>query len=678
MDKSVAAIIQARTNSSRLPQKVLADLGGRPLISFLIERVKLCKNIDEIYLATTNLKSDDKLEELAKIAGIKCLRGSENDVLTRFAMVLDQCDSNVFIRLTGDCPLLDPYLIDNAIKLFFSKKEVQYLSNISPPTFPDGLDFEIFNRCALIQASKSCLDINQREHVTPWMRNSGKLKTWNFENNIDLSNKRWCVDEPEDLRLIQNIVNFFKGDCSFTWLNVLDYEVKNPSIFAINLKFKRNEGSKINAGQKLWKRAKKVIPGGNMLLSKRPEMFLPNNWPAYFKKSKACFVWDLEDKKYIDMSIMGIGTNILGYGNDEVDTVVRNVVEQGNMSTLNCAEEVLLAEKLIDLNPWADMVRFARTGGEANAISIRIARAFTGTDKIARCGYHGWHDWYLATNIEDDSNLDQHLLSGLEPKGVPKALAGSVIPFRYNSISQVEEIFKKHDLAAIKMEVERNAPPEEGYLERIRELCTKYSVVLIFDECTSGFRETFGGIHKKYDVYPDISIYGKALGNGYAITAVVGIEKVMQAAQNSFISSTFWTERIGPSAALKTLEVMEKNKSWEIITDKGNYIRSGWEKLAMKFNLQIECSGIPALSTFRFKSQKALEYKTIFTQEMLSKGYLASCIFYPSIEHTKDILDNYLNDAEEVFSLLKDCEDGLSIKEVLRGPVCHNGFQRLN
>ena len=218
------------------------------------------------------------------------------------------------------------------------------------------------------------------------------------------------------------------------------------------------------SGQKLWQRAKKVIPGGNMLLSKRAEMFLPGKWPAYYSRAKGCFIWDLDNRKFIDLSIMGIGTNILGYGNKKVDEAIKRTVRKGNMSTLNCPEEVLLAEKLVELHPWANKVRFARSGGEANAIAIRIARAATGKEKIAICGYHGWHDWYLATNIDNQSNLESHLLPGLAPNGVPKCLEGTVIPFEFNNLSQLEAIVNNNDLAAIKMEVQRNDPPKKNFL----------------------------------------------------------------------------------------------------------------------------------------------------------------------------------------------------------------------
>src|SRR5262249_43758730 len=268
--------------------------------------------------------------------------------------------------------------------------------------------------------------------------------------------------------------------------------------FESNTHLSRNEGMSMSVGQKLWKRAKRVIPGGSMLLSKRAEMFLPDRWPAYFSRAKGCRVWDVEGREFMHLCSMGIGTNTMGYGDPEVDNAVREVVASGNMSTLNCPEEVYLAERLIELHPWAEMARFARSGGEANAVAIRIARAASGRDKVAFCGYHGWHDWYLSANLGDDKNLAGHLLPGLDPKGVPQNLRGTVLPFNYNDFAGLQAIVDTNDVGVIKMEVVRNRGPEEGFLERVRELATTRGIVLIFDECTSGFRETFGGIHKKY------------------------------------------------------------------------------------------------------------------------------------------------------------------------------------
>lgn len=431
--------------------------------------------------------------------------------------------------------------------------------------------------------------------------------------------------------------------------------------------------------QDLYKKAKTIIPGGTMLLSKRPEMFLPEYWPAYFSKAKGCKIWDLDGKVYIDVSTMGIGTNILGYCYDEVDSAVIQTVKNGNISTLNCPEEVYLAERLIELHPWADMVRFARSGGEADAIAIRIARAASGKDKVAICGYHGWHDWYLSANLNDDKNLDGHLLPGLEPKGVPRNLINTVFPFNYNNFEELEKIVCENEIGTIMMEVSRNRGPENNFLERVRKLATEKNIILIFDECTSGFRQTFGGLHKLYGVEPDMAIFGKALGNGYAITAVIGKKEIMEAAQKTFISSTFWTERIGPTAAIKTLEVMERIRSWEVITNTGIEIGKKWKELAEYHGLSISVFGLPALIGFSFNSRNSLAYKTYITQEMLKIGYLAATSVYVSIAHTKEILDKYFEELNKIFYTIKLCEDDKEdIYKLLEGPVCHAGFKRLN
>jgi glutamate-1-semialdehyde 2,1-aminomutase len=368
----------------------------------------------------------------------------------------------------------------------------------------------------------------------------------------------------------------------------------------------------------------------------------------------------------------------LGYGHEEVDAAVRQTVDTGNMSTFNCPEEVYLAEKLVELHPWSDMARLARSGGEANAIAIRIARAASGRDKVAVCGYHGWHDWYLSANLGDGENLAGHLLPGLDPKGVPQNLRGTVFPFNYNNYQQLEDLVNAHDIGVIKMEVVRNMGPEDNFLHKVRQLATQRGIVLIFDECTSGFRETFGGLHKKYGVEPDMAMFGKALGNGYGITATIGRREIMEAAQSTFISSTFWTERIGPTAALKTLEVMGRVKSWDTITQTGLDIRAGWQKLADKHDLKIDHWGLPALTGYTFKSDNALAYKTLITQEMLAKGYLASNCVYVSTEHITEVVNGYFEALDPLFALIKECEEGRDVMSLLKGPVCHGGFKRLN
>jgi glutamate-1-semialdehyde 2,1-aminomutase len=324
------------------------------------------------------------------------------------------------------------------------------------------------------------------------------------------------------------------------------------------------------------------------------------------------------------------------------------------------------------------MVRLARTGGEANAIAIRIARAASGRDKVAFCGYHGWHDWYLAANLGDEEVLDGHLLPGLEPLGVPKNLRGSILPFHYNNFAELEALIRQNQVGVIVMEVSRNEGPEPGFLESVRRLATEHGIVLIFDECSSGFRQTFGGLHKMYGVEPDVAMFGKALGNGYAITATIGRRAVMEAAQSTFISSTFWTERIGPAAALKTLEVMERVRSWEQITQTGLGIGHRWQALAAKHSLPIALNGLPAFIGFSFPVPDMLKYKTFITQEMLKKGFLAATAVYVCTEHTPALVDQYFDALEPLIAVIAECEAGRSIDALLEGPVCHEGFKRLN
>jgi glutamate-1-semialdehyde 2,1-aminomutase len=434
----------------------------------------------------------------------------------------------------------------------------------------------------------------------------------------------------------------------------------------------------INTGQKLWKKAKKIIPSGNMLLSKNPDRFLPNVWPTYYKKAKGCKIWDLDDNEFIDCSLMGVGTNILGYSNPRVDSKVIKALKSGNMSTLNSPEEINLTEKLLKMHPQFDMAKFARSGGEANSIAVRISRAASGKDGVAVCGYHGWHDWYLSSNLQNKSNLNSHLIKNLQTDGVPKALKNTVFPFEYNDFETLKKIVEKKKIGTIKMEVYRNIEPKNNFLAKVRNLATKKGIVLIFDECTSGFRKTFGGLHKHYKVIPDVAMFGKALGNGYAITAIVGKKEVMEHAQNTFISSTFWTEKIGSVAALATLDVMEDLKSWIMIDQIGKDIKKTWKEIAKLKNISIEISGLNALAQFKILSDKSNAYKTLITQEMLKKNILATDTFYVSIDHQKPILNKYYDSLEKVFEKIQQCENGKKVSDYLKTKESIMGLPRLN
>ena len=432
-------------------------------------------------------------------------------------------------------------------------------------------------------------------------------------------------------------------------------------------------------GQELYRRAKKLIPGGTQLLSKRPEMFLPEQWPSYYARARGVEVVDLDGNVYVDMSIMGIGACVLGYADPDVDSAVKAAIDNGTMCTLNAPEEVELAELLCELHPWAQMVRYARAGGEAMSMAVRIARAHTRRDKVAFCGYHGWTDWYLAANLGEEDALDGHLLPGLDPAGVPRGLRGTALPFHYNRIDQLKAIVDANpgSLAAIVMEPQRGRPPATGFLEEVRDIATEIGAVLIFDEITTGFRMTAGGIHLLLGINPDMAVFAKAMANGYPMAAVIGTEEVMQAAQSTFISSTNWTERIGPAAALATIRKYRRENVADHLIKIGNLVTIGWQQAAEETGLKLHSSGLPSLNHFNLDYEDELALTTLFTQIMLEKGYLAWNQFKPSFAHREDHVEEYLAAVTDTFAILAEAIARGDVANGLKGPPAQRGFYRL-
>ena len=430
--------------------------------------------------------------------------------------------------------------------------------------------------------------------------------------------------------------------------------------------------------KKTWYNANKYILHANMLLSKHPKIHLPGLWPTYFKKAKDTWIWDLDNNKFLDLYSMGIGTNILGYKNHKIDNAVIQNIKYSNMTTLNCPEEVLLSKKIISMHPWAHMAKLCRTGAEASSIALRIARSYSKNDKVAFCGYHGWHDWYLSANLTKKDVLKKDHLKGLSTIGVPKKLKGDIFNFKYNEIDSLKKIIKEQKIGTVIMEVERNIKPQNNFLKKVRNLTKRNNIVLIFDECTSGFRETFGGLHKKYKINPDIAIFGKALGNGYAINAVIGKKKIMSKADQSFMSSTFWSERIGPTAALATLKEMERLKSWKYISYLGEKIKKKWLYYGKKHNLDFEVSGLSSICSFKFKKNHQL-LKTFITQEFLKKKILASDTIYVSTKHNDKNLSIYFKNLDKIFEKIKKFKqkNKLNLK-ILDKKISETKFSRLN
>lgn len=436
------------------------------------------------------------------------------------------------------------------------------------------------------------------------------------------------------------------------------------------------------SNQALYTEAKSLIPGGTQLLSKRPEMYAPGQWPPYYREARGCEIIDLDGRRFIDMSTMAVGACLLGYNDPEVTEAVVRRVQAGSMCSLNNPEEVELARLLLELHPWAEQVRFGRTGGEAMAVAVRIARAATLRDRVALCGYHGWHDWYLAANLGPGGETDRlngHLLPGLKPRGVPSMLANTALPFRYNDLDGLAAIVSRHgdELAAVVMEPTRRAEPDPGFLAGVRELCDRSGAVMVLDEITAGWRLHLGGAHLRYGLAPDVAVFAKALGNGHPIAAVIGRAAVMQAAQESFISSTYWTEGVGPAAALAAIRKMRSAGVPRHVEAIGTRFQEGLREIAARAGVPLSAGGRPALVSIQFDHPRAAALGTLLTVRMLARGILAGGGFYPSLAHGDEHVDRYLAAAEEIFPELAEAIDRDDVEQRIGGPVRHSGFARL-
>lgn len=410
----------------------------------------------------------------------------------------------------------------------------------------------------------------------------------------------------------------------------------------------------LNNGIKIWKKASKIIPGGNGLVSKRPYRFVPNFWPTYYKKSKGIKVKDLNNKQYIDMSLMGVGTCSIGYAIPNIDNKVIDAIRNGVNCTLNSADEYTLAKKILKLHKFANRIKFARGGGEAMNIAVRAARAKTKKEIIAFSGYHGWYDWYLSTNLKNKKNLDTYLLPSLKIAGVPKKLKGTTIPIDLNNFKDLRKIEKSKNIAAVVLELCRNDYEKKKNIKKIFNICKRKKICLIIDEITTGWRGSLGGEYKNYNIKPDILVYGKALGNGYAISSILGNSKYLDVLNDSFVSSTAWTERVGFAAAEATVDFFTKKKVHKHINKMGSLIIDGWKKLSSKNNIKILIGNYKAIPNFKFNYNNSELLSTIFSFEMLKRGYLSTNAVYISFSHKKEHIKKYLMHCDDVFKILQN------------------------
>jgi glutamate-1-semialdehyde 2,1-aminomutase len=439
-------------------------------------------------------------------------------------------------------------------------------------------------------------------------------------------------------------------------------------------------GEPSNRTQALYADAKKRIPGGTQLLSKRPEMMAPEQWPAYFREARGCEVWDLDGRHFYDLSTHGIGACLLGFRDPEVTRAVRRRVLLGSYCTLNPPEEVELAERLCEIHPWAEKARFVRSGGEMMSVAVRIARATTDRSAVAICGYHGWHDWYLAANLGESDALRGHLLPGLNPLGVPRELRGTAFTFTYGNRGEFDKVISEHGhrLAAVVMEPCRLHDPVPGFLEHVRDEAHRVGALLIFDEITIGWRLILGGAHRRFGVNPDMAVFAKSLGNGHPMAAVIGTQAAMEGAHTSFISSAYWTESVGPAAALAAVRKMEAVDVPAHCARIGLRIQEAWREAAARHRLPVKVPDTyPALAQFAFQHELSQELKTLYVQGMLQRGFLGSTLFYVTLAHTEEIVTAYIRAIDEVFAEMAEALARGNVKERLKGPAAHTGFRRL-
>ena len=443
---------------------------------------------------------------------------------------------------------------------------------------------------------------------------------------------------------------------------------------------KSNKNSKISNSLRLYKKAGELIPGHTQLISRRSSQFAHGINPIYASNSKGSKFVDVDGNTYLDW-VNAVSAIILGHSNSEVNEAVKLQIDQGSIFTVNSPLEIELAELLVEHIPSAEMVKYTKGGGEACALAVRIARGVTGKDKVVFSGYHGWHDWYQAANYLVNPNDGEYPFSGIEPTGVPKVLAETALPFSYGNLEQLKFILNdnKNEVAAVIMEPMRSDYPPQNYLSKVKEIAKENKAILIFDEVSSGWRISIGGAQKALKVTPDISVFSKAMSNGFPMGAVVGSTKVMEPASRMFLSSSYWSDNIGLAASVATINVLNKNNSEVWFKDFGATFKQKLNEVCNNYDLNIACGGIESSPYISFGNMTGRELsmaRTLCIQEMAKRGIHTDLSFHPTMAHSlKDIEET----ASALFETLNVLEKSINsnFEDFLQAPVSNDPFRRL-
>lgn len=647
----IAVIVQARMGSTRLPGKVLADVNGHPVLWHVVTRARRAQTVDTVIVATSEREQDDPIAEFCHRHDIPCARGSEDDVLDRYYGAAREHRADVVVRVTGDCPLLDPEVLDRVVETYL-QGNFDYVSNTLRSTYPDGLDTEVFNFAALEGAWREARLPAEREHVTPYIRASGRFRTGNVTSDAwpPTRHLRWTVDEPADLEFVRQVyARLGQGGRSFGWLEVLRLSEEHPDIVQINAGSVRNEGyyrSLLNESalppadlvlkrsHELRDRAQKVIPSCTQTFSKGPNQYVQGVSPVFLSRGQGSHVWDVDDNEFIDY-VNALGPVILGYNHPAVTRAAEEQLRRGISFSLPHELEVELAEKLVSLIPCAEMVRFGKNGSDATSGAVRVARAFTGRDVIACCGYHGWQDWYIGTTTRN--------------RGVPEAVRRLTVPFGYNDIDSLERVFEDHpgQVAAVIIEPIGVVEPVNDFLQKVLDTAHREGALVIFDEVVTGFRVHLGGAQAHFGVTPDMACFGKAMANGFPLSAVVGRRDVMEVFDEAFFSFTFGGEAVSLAAALATIHEMEERDVVAHLWEQGGRLQDGYNVLARELGLGdvTRCVGLPPHTVMEFAAvdgADGLVLRSLVQQELVRRGVLFLLGLNPSYAHDESDVEHTL------------------------------------
>lgn len=672
----IVALIQARMGSTRLPGKVMKQIMGKPMIELLLQRVNNASLVDKIVVATSIQPENDLLASHVESLGYSVYRGSENNVLERFYYAAKLHNADAVIRITADCPLIDAGIINQIITEFKNRK-VDYVSNILPPTFPDGLDTEIFTFAALEKTMKEASKPLEREHVTPYIRESGYFSIVNFKNESDLSKERWTVDEPADFEVVEGVFKHFFPNVNFSWLDVVSLSAINPEIFKANKNLIRNQGymknkfeeiklreiTNFEESNKYRKKIHILIPGGAHTYSKGDDQF-PLLSPAAIKYGKGSHLWDIDGNEYLDCS-MGLTSISLGHAYLPVLERINDELQNGVNFQRPSVLEKEMAEKFLSLLPQHDMIKFAKNGSIVTTAAVKLARAKTGRKLVAFPGDHPFYsydDWFIGTTQCN--------------KGVPSEFSDLSVTFKSCNINSLSELFEKYpgQIACVITEPEKNtcgngcncSTGVEQFLKEAIELTHQHGALFIIDEMITGFKTGFPGTISKYNLEPDMATWGKGIANGFSFCALTGKKEVMELGgitQNGeekvfLISTTHGGETHSMAAALATIKEFEEKDVIGHQKTIASRLIELCNYLITKHELNsviqlIPCDWMPAFVFKNAKHEVCQGYRTLFMQEMIKRGVLFQGFFVPCFSHSEDDIYYFAKAFDESLEVYK-------------------------